>query len=669
MLTTTYRNAIAGLLLLIGGGGSALGQQADTTGASRVFSLGEVTVLGRRGLDSTNTALSRRIEAFNRLDVGRALNLLPGVTVSSVGARNETMVYVRGFDLRQVPVFIDGIPVYVPYDGYVDLGRFTTFDLAEVNVAKGFSSVTYGPNTLGGAINLVSRRPQQKLEFDGRAGLLSGQGHRLNLNIGSNLGKFYVQGSASQLKQDTYPLSAQFTPQPQEDGGNRENAYRNDRKYSLKLGFTPNATDEYTISYVNQHGSKGTPPYVGGDSRQVARFWQWPYWDKESWYFISRTALSANSYVKVRLFYDQFKNLLSAFDNNTYTTQLRGSSFNSYYNDDTKGGSLEYGSRMAAHHNLKASFHYKQDRHRENNAGEPVRTFIDQTLSVGVEDVYALGSRWSFVPGVSYNSRQSLRAENYESTTRTISPFAGNNSQALNAQVGLFYNPAAQRQISLTVARKTRFATIKDRYSYRMGAAIPNPDLKAESALHLEGAYTDQIALGRPGRSASIQASAFYSRLTDAIQQVNNVQPNVYQFQNTGQAEFYGGDASLNVPVSAAFQAGVQYSYIHRQNLSNPDLKFIDVPDHKVLLYAQARVLRKVGLIGSAEYDSDRYSTSYGTQAGGFLVVNAKGSVRLQRYVSLEGGVNNLFDRNYALAEGFPEPGRNFFVNLVLTNL
>ncbi|WP_338869962.1 TonB-dependent receptor plug domain-containing protein [Spirosoma sp. SC4-14] len=635
----------------------------------RVFSLGEVTVPGRRGIDSANTALSRRIEAFNRLDVGRALNLLPGVTLSNVGARNESMVYVRGFDLRQVPVFIDGIPVYVPYDGYVDLGRFTTFDLAEVNVAKGFSSVTYGPNTLGGAINLVSRRPQKRLEFDGRAGLLSGQGHRLNLNIGSNLGKFYVQGSASQLRQQTFPLSAQFVPQPQEDGGRRENAYRNDRKYSLKLGFTPNATDEYTISYINQQGTKGTPPYVGSDPKQTARFWQWPYWNKESWYFISRTALTSTSYLKVRLFYDRFRNLLSAFDDNTYSTQKKGSSFNSYYNDDTKGGSLEYGNRIVRQHNLKASFHYKQDRHRENNQGEPVRTFIDQTLSAGIEDVYTLTPKLSLVPGISYNSRRSLRAENYESATKTITPFSGNNSDALNAQTGLFYNPGNRQQLSITVARKTRFATIKDRYSYRMGAAIPNPDLKAESALHFETAYTDQLALSHPAQFLSLQASVFYSRLTDVIQQVNNVQPGIYQFQNTGKAEFYGGDASLKAQVSAAFQAGAQYSYIHRQNLSNRDLKFVDVPNHKVFVYAQAQLFRRVALVGSVEYNSARYSTSYGTQAGSFVVANTKGSVRLQQYVSLEGGVNNIFDRNYALAEGFPEPGRNFFVNLVIANL
>lgn len=44
----------------------------------------------------------------------------------------------------QVPVFIDGVPVYVPYDGYVDMGRFTTVDLAQVSVSKGFASILYG---------------------------------------------------------------------------------------------------------------------------------------------------------------------------------------------------------------------------------------------------------------------------------------------------------------------------------------------------------------------------------------------------------------------------------------------------------------------------------------------------------------------------------------------
>ncbi len=639
-------------------------QVPDSSLRRRTFLLGEVSVIGRRASDTLLVASSAHMEAFNRLDVGRALALLPGVNLSNVGARNESMVYIRGFDLRQVPVFVDGIPVYVPYDGYVDLARFTTFDLAEINISKGFTSVTYGPNTMGGAINLVSRRPQKSLEFDGKVGMFSGNGRRLNLNLGSKLGRFYIQGSASQLKQDTYPLSSYFVAKAQEDGGDRQNAFRDDIKYSVKVGFTPNATDEYALSYINQQGTKGTPPYVGDDTRQNPRFWQWPYWDKESWYFISKTRITAKSYLKARVYYDRFKNLLSAFDDNTYTKQTRGSSFNSYYNDDTKGASLELGIQEWNKHTLKASVHYKHDHHRENNLGEPVRNFIDQTYSLGIEDVIRLGNSLTLVPGLSFNARQSDKAENYASSTKTITLFPKNNSQAFNAQAVLFYSASAARQLSFTVARQSRFATIKDRYSYRMGAAIPNPDLKAEGALHFDAGYNEQFA-----SFLKLQANVFYSRISDAIQQVNNVQPNIYQFQNTGKAEFYGSEISLHASAHNWLQGGIQYSYISRKNLSNPDLKFIDVPPHKLLIFAQAHLLKRISWLASVEYNAKRFSTSYGTEAASFVVANTKLSAKVWRFIQLEGGINNIFDRNYALSEGFPEAGRNYFINLVFNNL
>jgi iron complex outermembrane receptor protein len=49
--------------------------------------------------------------------------------------------------------------------------------------------------------------------------------------------------------------------------------------------------------------------------------------------------------------------------------------------------------------------------------------------------------------------------------------------------------------------------------------------------------------------------------------------------------------------------------------------------------------------------------------------VNFKASVQVHRLVTLEGGVNNALNKNYALVEGFPEEGRNYFVNLVISNL
>ena len=43
------------------------------------------------------------------------------------------------------------------YDGEMDLGRFTTFDLSRIDISKGASSVLYGANTMGGAVNLISK--------------------------------------------------------------------------------------------------------------------------------------------------------------------------------------------------------------------------------------------------------------------------------------------------------------------------------------------------------------------------------------------------------------------------------------------------------------------------------------------------------------------------------
>ncbi|WP_259470065.1 TonB-dependent receptor [Pseudomonas aeruginosa] len=54
-----------------------------------------------------------------------------------------------------MPVFFDGIPTYVPYDGNLDLARFTTNDLASIEVNKGYTSLLQGPNLMGGAINIT----------------------------------------------------------------------------------------------------------------------------------------------------------------------------------------------------------------------------------------------------------------------------------------------------------------------------------------------------------------------------------------------------------------------------------------------------------------------------------------------------------------------------------
>lgn len=634
-----------------------------------LFTLGEVVVTTNLHNNINASLNATSIKTFAKNDVGKALNLLPGVTLSAVGPRNESMVYVRGFDLRQVPLLIDGIPVYVPYDGYVDLARFTTFDLSAVNVSKGYTSVIYGPNALGGAINLISRRPVKKFEFDGASGWLSG-GYRTNINIGSNLGKFYIQAGASKIQRDSFPLANDFVPGKTEEGGWRNNAYNSDEKYNIKIAYTPNKNAEYALSYIYQHGEKGTPPYTGNDTLNSQyknpRYWQWPYWNKQSLYFISNTAIDSTQYIKTRIYYDKFKNQLNSYDDATYTTISRPYAFKSFYDDYSVGGIAEYGKVFSQRENIKATIQYKQDVHREYNEGEPERTMSDGTFTAGIENEFKIQEDLLLQTGFSYNSRSSIKAQNYNSTTKEITDYPSNSNDAFNIQGGLVYRLNAFNTFNVSIARKTRFATVKDRYSYRMGTAIPNPDLKAEYALNYELGYKGSVS-----DKWNIQAALFYSKINNTILMVSNVvydsTRNVWQsqLQNVGQSEYLGAEFGTEYQLTAPLKIGINYTFIKRNNLSNPSLYFTDVPQHKFFASLKYAMKDKFYIQANTEYNSKRYSTTYGTTTGSFTLLNATAAVHIWKWFSVEAGINNITDANYALVEGYPEPGRNYFVNVV----
>lgn len=458
--------------------------------SAETFSLGEILVTAPKSniLSGTTTSLPQEdMRTFNKETVARALNMLPGVTTTEGGPRNEQMINMRGFDLRQVPVFVDGIPVYVSYDGYVDLGRFNTFDLAAIEVSKSFSSVLYGPNALGGAINLISRKPVREFEGDMTAGLymnkgLGNNGFHTDLNAGGNHGTWYWQASTSYLNKDQYQLSGASQPTKFENGGNRENSYNRDKKINLKFGWTPSAGDEYTVNYINQQGVKGTPVYAGTDTATTnsAKFWQWPYWDKESLYLISRTGIGDDSYLKVRAYYDTFKNSIQNFTNGTYTTLSAFPFYQSWYDDYSYGASAEFGTKPISGNTLKLAAHIKDDIHREHNQGNPVQHFKDQTTSFGIEDTQHMGEKFDLVTGISRDARNTIQAQNY--LAGQIVDFNKDSTAAWNPQIGLFYHASSTDEIHATVSHKSRFPTIKDRYSYRLGTAIPNASLQTEKS-------------------------------------------------------------------------------------------------------------------------------------------------------------------------------------------
>lgn len=636
---------------------------ADSKTENSLFGLGAVVLvegkhvqsIGDVGDEQVASVVSRQeMLRFNRDDVAESLNLLSGVTLST-NSRNERTIFVRGFDSRQVPLYIDGIPIYVPYDGYVDFGRFTTADLAGIQVSKGFSSVAYGPNALGGAINLLSRKPRHALEMDVSAGWSSGDSWQTALNVGTNQGWGYLQAGASYSNSTGFPLSSDFESTATEGGGYRNNAYREDDKVSIKLGLTPDNGDEYALSYYKQNGEKGQPPSTDPAS---ARYWQWPFWDKEGFNFVSRTSLSSVESLKLRLYHDTYGNEVTSFTDGSYSKLKKTgkgsvSTGRSIYNDSANGGSIELESLRFRAQTLRFVTHYKQDEHIETDANSQKNAdYKDVLLSFGIEDTIQIRPNLALSLGM---SRHQLRPKHVYSRGNPYSK--PDKTTAYDAQAGLFYDWSENARLYATVARKTRIPTLKDRYSQRLGTYIENPALGAEESLNYEIGYQ-----GTPWEGGKVEAAIFYSDITDKIQSVANVLGIKSQMQNVGKVRMVGAELGASGQVLEWLEIGGSYTFIDLENRSDSSQRLTDVPQHKAIAYTILSPLPRLDVIAFAEYNSSRWASNT-VKLPGFATLDLKVAYEALPNLIVEAGVTNLADRNYELADGFPSPGRMWFAN------
>ncbi|MCR6630970.1 MAG: TonB-dependent receptor [Magnetospirillum sp.] len=541
-------------------------------GEPKVFTLGEVHVAAPADseLPGTDTLSQDQMRLLNRETLEDALNTMPGVSITHGGnQRNEANYYIRGMDRWRVPLYIDGIRVYLPADNRIDVARFTTADVAEIQVTKGYTSVINGPGAMGGSVNLVSRRVAKEVEGDLRQGVrFDGNGAFNGFTdeafVGTAQDKWYVQGFGQFSQRDHYRLSEDFKPGPGENGGNRNESDTQDYKINLKAGYTPNAQDEYSINFIRQDGEKSAPPNATQTAAQN-RYWRWPEWRKQSIYAIGKKTADDGSYIKVRGFFDWMENGIDFYDDYRYSSQ-NNTNFGvwSQYRDTAWGGSVEGGLNLLGGRDmLRVALHGRNDTHREQNMYnernggpavpvarrlEPTQEVIEDTYSVAVENTFKATPDWDVIAGASYDMRLMSKAQDWatesvnggvQNVNGRMIDYARNNLYAFNPQLATIYRYSMTGNVSASVEQRTRFPTIFERYSNRFGTGTGNANLMPERATSGQVQVKDQV-----GEVTKVGGSVFYSYISDAITSVNVVFPapvgTVTQYQNIGKARHQG---------------------------------------------------------------------------------------------------------------------------------
>jgi len=161
-MAKSLRNVTSALLLLPL---AALAQRA-TTPADSTRQLGEVTVYATR-LGQLAGQTGRYVTvvpgaAFSRYPVASIddlLRLLPAVEVQSRGSfGTQADITLRGSTFNQVLILLDGMRLNDPLTGHFG-GYFpiTPAEIEQIEVVRGPGAALYGPDAVGGFINIVTK--------------------------------------------------------------------------------------------------------------------------------------------------------------------------------------------------------------------------------------------------------------------------------------------------------------------------------------------------------------------------------------------------------------------------------------------------------------------------------------------------------------------------------
>lgn len=228
----------------------ALAQAPDTASDTTTFRLPavrvEVSRLGVGGIPLARTPFGAAVidaEELQRspsLTIADALGRLPGVALADeLGSAYQPDLVLRGFSVspvvglpQGVSVFVDGVRINEPDASQVNFTLVPFADLERIEVLRGPSG-PFGKNTLGGAVNLVTRRggPQPFVNAEasfGSFGQLEGRAQ-----VGGQRGPF------------DYYISGRYR---QEDGW-RDASYTRTAQVFAKGGWTNGNTDVW-LSYT-----------------------------------------------------------------------------------------------------------------------------------------------------------------------------------------------------------------------------------------------------------------------------------------------------------------------------------------------------------------------------------------------------------------------------------
>src|SRR6202166_570645 len=184
------------------------------------------------------------IDARQSVDLTSALLFVPGVTIGRTGAEGGTAsVFLNGGNSNFIKVLIDGTPINPP-GGAVDFSSLTLDNIDKVEIVRGAESAIYGTDAVSGVIQLFTHRGETRVpEVSVFAEGGSFSSARGGGEVGGVLGNFDYSAAGSYLETDGQGANDSFI----------------NRTLSGNFGYQFSETNHLRLTLRNNTSDAGIP--------------------------------------------------------------------------------------------------------------------------------------------------------------------------------------------------------------------------------------------------------------------------------------------------------------------------------------------------------------------------------------------------------------------------
>jgi len=612
---------------------SASVEMSENQDSIQIYHLGEIVVVkGKRDVPKASvteiTSLDMNTAGTNT--VKEALGSAPGVTVTT-GSKGEARLQMRGFQGRETLILLDGRPINLPYYGETDLNMIPISNISKIKVVKGPAAAIYGANTLGGLVNMVSKRikgaglRQFKLSFS------ENETYNAELNFGAAHDNLDYWLSFGYANSDGWDLSHEFVPTDREDGGLRDTSSYRNLNIDGKLNYTLKNGTVLSMSAGYHDSERGLPVATEIDKPRYDRF---PDWRRYYLDISGKGFLNDRLTWKGKLYYDIAKNRLIRYNDDTYSGD--NVKFNSFHDN------FDVGSRFV--------FTYKISEKLDNIFGVSLRIDdIDRQDDTGEEWLYSdaiSGSLFSqFVFDLSDEGSIDIGVSYSRNEADAVNASAG----SLDPYVGMSIDPEEWLNIHVAASRATRFPTLNHLYATVSG----NPDLKPEQAFKFEAGYSIELLSG-----FTFTQDYFRNDIDDLIDRVDRDS----LYENIDDVRLEGVETGVNYHGQMGLNASINFTYLDACNRDTETRRYY-VPKNKTDYTISYRSDLGFEISHSGQYVADRVDSDQ-IPMRDYYLAHLKTSYQVMQYLKLSINVRNIFDKDYDEERYYPMPGRRVFFGL-----